>query len=207
MSNSLRTFACAALVMAASSMPAMSENRGVTYHWYEDAAHNPSTWAEYFQQHAQIELGPERRLPNGVSWRLQTDRVSRLAYPRLTWMPDRKRMLVANRLLDGAHGAELLVESELQGSRERSNETAVALTGKPFTSATGPVLKQWNVDLTYVGKRLMSVQTSAIENIGASHPPTYLRGLTFDLQAETIVELGRCPGRPPDIYAGPFRYG
>lgn len=193
--------------MVASATPGAAENSGVIYHWYEDAAHTPSTWADYFRQNAQIVLGPERRLPNGVSWRLQTDRSTGIAYPRLTWMPDRKRLLAANRLLDGAHGAELLVEHDLEDGRERLNRDSIALHGEPATLYSGPILEQWNVDLTYVGKRLMSAQTSAFERSGGTHPTVYLRGLTFDLQAETIVELGRCPGRPTDIYAGPFRYG
>ena len=194
-----------AAFLAASPSPGAAEYKGVNYHWSDNVTEDPSSWANYFRQNAQILLGPERRLANGASWRLQTDRVTGIAYPRLTWMPDRNHLLAANRLLERAHGGELLVERRLQEIQENVKHIYIALNGE--APPPHPMLEQGSVDLTYAGNRFMSLQASAIEYSGGSHPTTYLRGLTFDLRAEAIVELKPCPGRAADIYAGPFRYG
>src|SRR4051794_8116434 len=73
---------------------------------------DPARWANYFKENARIRLGPEQRLPNGVSWRLFTEVHSGIAIPRVTWMPDRRHLRTANRLLDTVHGGEMLVEAQ-----------------------------------------------------------------------------------------------
>lgn len=166
------------------------------YDWsrYNDLG-DPSGWAAYFRNNARIQLGAEQRLPNGVSWRFLTDLRSGIAIPRLTWMPNRRRLLTANRLLDTVHGGEMLVEA-----RERVLEEAASKRPLPVAHA----LDQWDVGLTYVGTRLMSVMSAAYATMGGPDTPGYLRGLTFDLDKGMMTTVTACPGsRSP--YALPIQ--
>src|SRR5688572_17711107 len=45
---------------------------------------------EYYRSHARVRLGRERRVSNGVAWRLLIDMPTGLAIPRITRMPDRQ---------------------------------------------------------------------------------------------------------------------
>lgn len=146
----------------------------------------PSGWADYFKENARIRLGPERRLPNGVSWRLLTDLRSGIAIPRVTWMPNRRHLRMANQLLATVHGGEMLVEGNERQIWQR------------FTQRTlpGHALEQWDVDLTYAGPRLMSIMSGASSLTGGSGTPGYLRGLTFDLEAGTMTAVSACSGGP-----------
>jgi hypothetical protein len=200
------TLAVTPMAQLVGSSRASAQSADVTYH-LGIRGDGLRSAGDYLRMNARIMLGPERRLPNGVSWRMQADEATRIAFPRLTWMPDRQRLATANRLLEEAHGIEWLTALDLERSRDDLNATYVALTGMPITTSSEPILQQWEVSLNYVGSRLMSVHTSGVENSGGSHPPTYLRGLTFDLQEQTIVELSPCPSRTPRGPAGPFRFG
>src|SRR5579883_1730893 len=69
----------------------------------DDKLPDQSTWAAYYRQHARIRLEPEHRLPNGMAWRLHTDTVTGLAFPRITWMANARSQRAANRLLETGH--------------------------------------------------------------------------------------------------------
>src|SRR5262245_66055030 len=70
----------------------------------EGVASDPATWAAYYRRQAHVRLGPEQRLPNGVSWRLHEDVDTKLALPRITWMPDAPSQRTANGLLEMVRG-------------------------------------------------------------------------------------------------------
>ena len=166
------------------------------YDWsrYEELGELPdrSGWADYFREKAQIRLGPEHRLPNGVSWRLLTDLTSGIAMPRVTWMPDGRHLRTANRLLDTVHGGEMLVEARERQAYEKFMRQYNLQGPLPVEHA----LKQWDVGLTYAGRRLMSLMAAAYATTGGPDTPGYLRGLTFDLEKGTITAVAACPGRP-----------
>ena len=132
----------------------------IRYDWDFYELGDPAGWAAYFRQSARIRLGAEHRLPNGVSWRLLTDVNSGIAIPRLTWMPDKQRLRTANHLLDIVQGREMLVEQEGRKGIDAENEFNVKAGGYPISVKHG--LTQWEVGLTYVGSRLMSLTSAAV---------------------------------------------
>ncbi len=67
-----------------------------------------SKLAMYYHTHANVRLGPEHRLANGVAWRLLTDVRTGAVAPRITWMANRESMLLANALFEIIHGAEII---------------------------------------------------------------------------------------------------
>jgi len=184
-----------AAVLFLAGRPSVAENY---YDWSGEVGLGaPSEWATYFKNNARIRLGPEQRLPNGVSWRLFTDLRSGIAIPRLTWMPDRQHLRAANRLLDTVHGGEMLIEA-----RERALDEA--FWQRPLQ--VPHVLEQWDVDLTYASSRLMSMMSAASVTNGGAGAPGYLRGLTFDLDRGTMTAVTACPGNPFP-YASPRSEG
>ncbi|HET7715510.1 MAG TPA: hypothetical protein VFK86_07760, partial [Bauldia sp.] len=74
--------------------------------------------SRYYHLHANVRLGRELRLDNGVAWRLLIDARTGAAVPRLTWMENRKSLLKANALFDVVHG-EALVGYDIRDVRGR----------------------------------------------------------------------------------------
>lgn len=116
----LAALALALIASAASAGHATFWDWDVPYHVKEDEA----TWAAYYKKNARVELGREQRLPNGVSWRLHLDVGTGLAMPRITWMPDLRRVRTANDILDRSRAASCcsparLVASLNWGTRSR----------------------------------------------------------------------------------------
>jgi hypothetical protein len=185
-------------ILLASLLLATWPSRGNNYYdWSgEIDLGPPSGWADYFKENARIRLGPERRLPNGVSWRLLKDLRSGIAIPRVTWMPNRHHLRTANQLLATVHGGEMLVESNERRVWQQYTHHALQ----------GHALEQWDVDLTYVGPRLMSIMSGAYSLTGGSGTPGYLRGLTFDLEKGTMTAVSACSGGPHP-YATPKAAG
>lgn len=189
-----RAALCAAtLVLAGLTSESAANYVGAYYGWSEHISADRSTWAGYFRRNARIELGPERRLPNGVSWRLLTDRLTGVPTPRVTWMPNRERLLAANRLLDMVQGGDMMVVKEEERRLNELNHYRVKEMGAPALDQR-PVFA-WDVELTYVGARLMSMVANA-STWGEGRYSTYRlqRGLVFDLQAGTMAHVGACPG-------------
>jgi hypothetical protein len=205
--------ALAVAIVVAAAVTAQAQPK---YDWDVADMPDPSTWASYFRQHARLRLGPEQRLPNGVAWRLVTDIRSAIAMPRLTWMRDRRRLLAANRLLEQIHGGEALLVASYREELWRAYTTIADPEGERAliaTVKTEPVVFQADVGLTLAGGRFLSVFSGGWFWAPASHPPEFLRGLTFDLDAGTVTQVLSCDsagrygnnGGEPHIYR--FRYG
>src|SRR5580698_3865771 len=205
----LRRLALAVAIVVAAAVGAQAQPK---YDWDVPDMPDPSTWASYFRQHAQRQLGPEQRLPNGVAWRLVTDTHSTIAMPRLTWMRDRRRLRTANRLLEQIHGGEM----QLDALNREANWRAAASFTPPFPSRdyirNNPSFFQADVGLTLAGGRLMSLFSGGWYPSGGSSSPSFLRGLTFDLDAATVTHVSFCDARhygrdgdTPRTYR--FRYG
>jgi|HubBroStandDraft_5_1064220.scaffolds.fasta_scaffold28028_2 hypothetical protein len=200
---------CASCVLATSvtGLPSLAHD----YDWSRYGLSPSPQWEEYFQSHARVQLGPEQRLPNGVGYRLVTDTVSGIALPRLTWMADPRRLATANQLLDRVHGGEMLVEREAWRQVEGENEFRRKAGVPPLNAPHG--LFQTDVDLPYVGARLMSLRESTQFVSPGTDPDQPLRGLTFDLEERSIVHVTSCTGSQPYGFRGysdgnfPFRYG
>jgi len=182
-------FAIAIVVAAAVTAQAQPK-----YDWDEPGMPDPSTWMSYFQEHARLRLGPEQRLPNGVAWRLVTDTQSTIAMPRLTWMRDRRRLLVANRLLEQIHGGEMLLDAWYREELWRASTQFVDPGPLRDSIKTTPSLFQADVALTLAGGRLMSLFSGGWYLSSGSSPPEFLRGLTFDLDAATVTHVTPCDG-------------
>jgi len=196
--------------MFIGASPSRADNR---YDWDRYGLGDPSVWPSYFWQLARIHLGTEHRLSNGVSWRFQTDIRSGIAIPRLTWMPDKQKLRMANHLLDIVQGGEMLVEmAEWRGIEVEEKFRAKA--GLPGLLVNHSVT-QWDVDLTYAGSRLMSLMNAAVIASAGNKPDALLRGLIFDLERGTIEHARACPGRQSYGFSDPsrdpsrflFRYG
>ncbi|HZQ00636.1 MAG TPA: hypothetical protein VFB13_13915 [Reyranella sp.] len=180
----------------------------------DDKLPDQSTWAAYYRQHARIRLEPEHRLPNGMAWRLHTDTVTGLAFPRITWMANARSQRAANRLLETGHGGSLLMVTsveewigEINGSRAEFG------LKEPLTLRE--LMHQTDVALTYASSRLLSVvDLGDIATLGSSSA-RIIRGLTFDLATGKIHRLGACPGSsapygPADGFGGgnfQFQFG
>jgi len=191
MPSSSRLFLWCVICIFATVIDGRSSLADNRYGWDRYELPDQPKWAAYFRESAQIRLGRERRLPNGVSWRLLTDIRSGIAIPRLTWMPDKERLRTANRLLDIVQGGEMLVEREERRNVEGENEFRVNHGGLSLPGKRG--ITQWDVGLTYVGSRLMSLMEAAIIGSAGNKPDVLMRGLTFDLARGTIEQVRPCP--------------
>ncbi len=192
MLSRFRCFLCYVICLLATSTNGSPSRADNLYDWDFYELGDPSGWAAYFWRSARIRLGGEHRLPNGVSWRLLTDVNSGIAIPRLTWMPDKQRLRTANHLLDIVQGGEMLIEKEEWRNVERENEFRVNRGVPPLEAKHA--ITQWDVGLTYVGSRLMSLMSAAFVETAGNKPPALLRGLTFDLESGTIEHVRACPG-------------
>ena len=193
MSICIRAVACAlAVAFAGFASEAASRDSGAYYDWSEQVSELPSTWGDYFRRNAKVSLGPERRLRNGVAWRLFVDEVTGVPVPRVTWRPNGERLRVANRLLETVHGGEMLVVEHERGRLRKFGERRIA---EGFRFFDVPAVTEWDVDLTYVGERLLSMVASAgVWGEGKGSSRALFRGLTFDLRTEKVVHLSECPG-------------
>jgi hypothetical protein len=156
---------------------------------------------QFYKAHAQLLLGAEQRLANGVAWRLLTDRTTRLAIPRVTWMPDRRAMQRANRLLDALHGCALLeyFDSALRWHGMSKYEVTEGLekdTGRvPETFARDRFIWQPSQDviaITYATSRLLSyagVRVYASEGVGMLIGP---KGYVLDLDKQKVYAAQGC---------------
>ena len=95
----------------------------------------------YYQEYAKVRLGRENRLANGVAWRLLTDVRTGLSVPRLTWMPDRDRLKIANGLFEAVHG-ELLVQYERQYIDYRTELLHAWEDGRVWYPVPGPPFRE-----------------------------------------------------------------
>lgn len=162
---------------------------------------NRKMWIEYYAEHVKVRLGPEQRLPNGVSWRLLIDQRTGIAMPRITWMPDRKSMAVANRMLDVLHGravegaraeADYSLALARQIVEEKPYLKLSELEWRPFTRS----VVQADIALTYVTANFVSlVELADVMLPGANFNPRKMQGLILDLRRDLLLVTGACPER------------
>ena len=158
-----------------------------------------ATWAAYYRKHAHVRLEPEHRLPNGVSWRLHEDVVSKLAMPRVTWMPDSRSMRSANDMLDMVHGGSMLFSWAMGQELDQINDFGRSRGLLPLEY--GRPVVQTDVGLTYATSRLISlVDLGYVEHQG-SGVPRIMRGVTLDLLTRQMYRIEACSGseqNPPN---------
>ncbi len=116
---------------------------------------------EHYRAHVRVRLGPERRLSNGVAWRLLVDATTGLAVPRITWMSDRRAMRTANRIFDGLQGADSIVYASQAAEWQEAYEEAVREDkkngpGMSFMIPRDHFIRQEMVALTYATSRFVS---------------------------------------------------
>jgi hypothetical protein len=159
--------------------------------------------SKYYRIHANVRLGREQRLGNGVAWRLLTDVRTGAAVPRITWMTDRKSLLKANALFDALHG-EALVGYDIEDLERRRMELYEWHNGRPPDVTKPPYFVLEKVALTYATSRLVSyVEVS--RQFGTSSMSVAGRGLVLDLERGQIKEIEGC--RSSDDYWRDFRLG
>ena len=156
---------------------------------------------KYYRAHANVRLGREQRLSNGVAWRLHTDIRTGIAWPRITWMPDRKRMLMANGLFEAMHGDDLYGYDVRDERRRRSDlyngEVGLREIGPPF-------FVQVKIAVTYASRQLVSFVDMGY---GVQWTSMDLRiiGWVLDLEKGKFWEIEGCD--TSDYRRKSFRFG
>lgn len=148
----------------------------------------------YYRARAQIssERQPEHRLANGVRWRLLIDERTGIRMPRITWMPSRRSMAVANDFLQMAHGAMIAHAEDFNRIVLGNNTIRRAVHGLPPFS---PPPLQNDVEVTYATSRFVSTIDVGAEQTSEKpfRPRSDIR--IFDLVKGTVYKLGLCPLR------------
>ena len=164
------------------------------------------SWAAYYLAHAQVDNGPEKRLPSGVRWRLATDRLTGIAMPRIAWMPDNRRLNIANQMLEMAHGGAMLFSNQQEKAlREYVRDD---IPRKPLPKR---VIAQSDVALTYASDRFVSlIDLGSIYTYEGTYIPRIIRGITLDLERQQFFTMEACPEgsleRPNAIANPTFRF-
>jgi hypothetical protein len=148
--------------------------------------------ANFYRRHARIRLGAEKRLPSGVSWRLQTDIATGVALPRFTWMPNVQSLKVANRALDAMHG-RLLVDSAYASEKIGELNYEERGLGLPRRREDHP-LTQTRTEVTYATSGLISIVDLGYWASAGSYVPRHIHGLTFDIGRGRLHEIASCVG-------------
>jgi hypothetical protein len=167
----------------------------------DDALHAALT--RYYRKHANVRLGPERRLANGAAWRLLTDIRTGGVAPRITWMADRRSMLTANALFEAIQGAIILSHDQSDLWRRRM-ELYRWDYGYPPEVIKSPYVVHEKVAVTYATSRLVSY-VDVTREIRAISMGVYVFGRVLDLEQRTINSIERCPDSRYDV--GNFRFG
>lgn len=161
-------------------------------------------FAKYYQMHANVRLGAEHRLANGVAWRLVTDVRTRAITPRITWMPDRKALLKANALFEAIQGAEL-ADFDRRDLERRYTELYSWEGGQPLVGVIQPpYVIQEMVAVTYATSRLVSYIDRARE-VRPISMGLEIRGRVLDLERGRIWAIEACG--PSNDDRGNFRFG
>ena len=148
--------------------------------------------ADFYRKHARIQLGAEKRMSNGISWRLQTDIATGVRLPRFTWMPDVLNLKVVNRALDAVHG-RLLVDSAYASGKIRESNYEERGMGLPVRREDHP-LTQTRTEATYGSSGLASIVDLGFWASEGSYVPRHLHGLTIDIRRDRLYEIASCAG-------------
>lgn len=148
--------------------------------------------ADFYRKHARIQLGVEKRLPNGISWRLQTDIATGVSLPRLTWIPHAHDMIAANHMLDAVQG-KLLVDSTFASEKIGEWNIWARGLGLPFRREDHP-LTQTRTEVTYASSGLVSIVDLGFWASEGSYVQRHLHGLTIDIGRHRLYEIASCAG-------------
>jgi hypothetical protein len=160
--------------------------------------------ATYYRLHANVRLGPERRLANGVAWRLLTDIRTGVKSPRITWMPDRESMLKANALFDVVQWAALVDYDKLDLQR-RTAELYDWSFGGPPDVIKPPYFYPEKVAVTYATSKFVSYVELRRE-VRHISMGVEVYGRVLDLERGRIREIEGCEA-PQYTYLKTFRFG
>lgn len=170
-----------------------------TWHYYDSRPLSDmsdlSMWRQSYRDHAEVRLGSERRLPNGISWRLLTDVRTGIAWPRITWMADKQRLQTANEMLQGGHGASIVDARKLKDQLDGVNRARQANGWSPMVYDYA--VPQTTIDLSYASTMLLSVIDAEMERSEGTGFGRVIRGLTFDLEQRRVFRIEPCPGHKP----------
>lgn len=196
--------AAASLISAVSSITQAKGLRDLLENHETISTANEALLADlsaYYREHARVRLGRESRLANGVAWRLFKDVRTGLSAPRLTWMPDRDRLKIANALFEAVHG-ELLVRYEHQDIEYRTHKLHDWEDGRaPYLMVGPPFREQVKVAVTYASSRLVSYVEMGMEYRQISFG-LEVRGLVLDLDRGRISTIESCKGREGGFWFG-----
>ena len=150
--------------------------------------------ATYYRIYANVRLGREYRLGNGVAWRVLTDIRTGAAAPRITWMADRKSLLKANALFDAVQG-EALVAYELLDLQRRYTELHDWQDGMPPAFVIKPpYFYPRKVAVTYATSRLVSY-VEVRQEVRTNSMGIDVYGRVLDLERGRIGEIEGCDDR------------
>lgn len=147
----------------------------------------------YLSAHAQMLLEPEQRLANGVAWRLQTDAVTRMKEPRITWMPDRNRMATANMLFEVIQGNDLFRARQMRkewddwfAERAQKRLPVEDLDAEQLGDVQG------EVRLTYASANLVGVASVSADSL--VRPLPVPKAIVLDLARGALYGTTSCDG-------------
>jgi hypothetical protein len=162
------------------------------------------TSSKYYRMHANVRLGREHRLGNGVAWRLLTDVRTGAAAPRITWMADRKSLLKANALFEAIHG-EALVEYEWLDVQRRLDELYDWADGQPpYFVIQPPYFYPEKVAVTYATSRLVSY-VEVRREVRTNSMGVKVYGQVLDLEQGRVREIEGCSSS--HYTSSNFRFG
>lgn len=191
-----------------------------------DPLSNKETWAAFYAKRAQVSNGPERRLANGVRWRLATDKQTGIAMPRIVWMPDNRHREIANRMLEMVHGGAMLFSKQQQDGfltyLKVHEDDVPRFSGiseeeykRHFRNARElmpkRIVTQSDVALTYASTKFISlIDLGYIHRDEGTYLPRIIRSVTLDLGQRQIYTMEACPGdsftRPGEFSHPLFRF-
>lgn len=132
---------------------------------------------------------PERNAPQTLGagqWTLETDRKTRLAYPRLVELTNGASAARANAALEAMHGRIL----------KTAYQTNSDLTGTPFgeldTRFGDFAVVLSTIKLTYLSSRTLSLVAIGDEALGGNGAASLVRGAVVDIPSGTIFTINAC---------------
>jgi len=146
-----------------------------------------ATDAAFYRSHADPVRDEAKMLPGG-RWVLETDRRSRLAYPRLLSLAQGESVTRVNEILQAIHGRNLRWELAW---RRRIGALALGRAD----ALDEPAVEQTGVRMTYLSAKHVSLVALG-ERLGPANGGDVLaQGAAIDLQRRTIFTINACPGR------------
>lgn len=150
-------------------------------------------FADYYRAHARVRLLPERRLANGVSWRLLVDTRTGIRMPRITWMPNAASRVAANRYFDIIHGMAIADVDDVEKEWQPYFEDRRARR-EPIHIRTTDLVRQIDVALTYASRRFVSYREFAFVSRFENWTSVLNKGQVIDLVRGVGFGIEACPG-------------